>query len=394
MAEYDDVIKELDVLSCCLIGEYNDQGEYVIEEDLKKSLVECTKLITSYNLEGMDCQAQIGEHTAIMHVKFAFEQERSIKVAGLFLVETYKFLGKKYTVETFLAQYSDFDDQYFLNKFREAFNLVTKDESEGKDIKNSIPKFEEIKAEKKSQYKKMIEGLLDFNKRYVMEVLGLLKTSGGLGAEIRQQLKIRLTKIKAAKNTPQYWAEVKNELDILIAENKEKYEEETKKLLEEINRRYMTMYKKVAKEVAQKKAKEAAKKKKKSSAKEADDYKPYYPTVTKFQIDFKPITNSFKFEFEKPQQKIAPKPPPIINRQTEQPRPNRPENPTVTSSNFKDYATQISMEVNRDFISGGNSDFLASSLDASADLAGEFTAEPPAPSLDSGKTGSDDERIA
>lgn len=359
MAEYENVIKELDVLSCCLIGDYNEQGEYSINPDIVKDLVDCTKLVTSYTVDGMDCQAQIGDYTAIFKVKFAVDHEQGVKLAGIYLIENYKFLGKAYSVETFLARYSDFDDQFFFNKFREVFHIVTKDESEGKDIKNSIPRYEEVKKEKKDTYKQMIEGLSDFNKRYVMEVLGLLKTSGGLGAEIRSQLKVKISKIKSEKNTPKYWAEVKTELDILIEENREKYEEETKKLLEEINKRYLLNYKKISKQLAKKKAKEAAKKKKKAAAKEADEYTPYYPKISLSKNETQLRTDRFKFEYTKDSTKTAQKAPAKVRTRTQTLNP-QPTPPRVQqSSMLEEFSRQNSDSISEEFTAFGTTEITA-----------------------------------
>lgn len=355
MAEYENVIKELDVLSCCLIGEYNEKGEYSINPDIVKELVNCTKLVTSYTVEGMDCQAQIGDYTAIFRVKFAVDHEQSVKFAGIYLIENYKFLGKAYSVETFLARYSDFDDQFFFDKFREIFNIVTKDESEGKDLKNHIPNYEEIKKQKKDTYKQMIEGLSDFNKRYVMEVLGMLKTSGGLGAEIRAQLKAKISKIKTERNTPKYWAEVKSELDILIEANREKYQEETKKLLEEINNRYLLNYKKIAKQLEKKKAKAAAKKKKKAKAKEADDYKPYYPKISLSKNTTTLRTDRFKFEYSKQAVPQAQKTQTKVHTRTH--LNVHPVNPRVQSSGktpLEELASSVSRDAEYEFAGLGS----------------------------------------
>ena len=356
MAEYENVIKELDVLSCCLIGEYNEKGEYSINPDIVKELVNCTKLVTSYTVEGMDCQAQIGDYTAIFRVKFAVDHEQSVKFAGIYLIENYKFLGKAYSVETFLARYSDFDDQFFFDKFREIFNIVTKDESEGKDLKNHIPNYEEIKKQKKDTYKQMIEGLSDFNKRYVMEVLGMLKTSGGLGAEIRAQLKAKISKIKTERNTPKYWAEVKSELDILIEANREKYQEETKKLLEEINNRYLLNYKKIAKQLEKKKAKAAAKKKKKAKAKEADDYKPYYPKISLSKNTTTLRTDRFKFEYSKQAVPQAQKTQTKVHTRTHLQNVH-PVNPRVQSSGktpLEELASSVSRDAEYEFAGLGS----------------------------------------
>ena len=360
MAEYEDIVKELDVLSCCLIGDYNEKGEYTINQDMVKELVDCTKLVTSYTMEGMDCQAEIGDFTATFKVKFASDIEQGVKFAGIYLIENYKFMGKPYTVETFLARYSDFDDQFFFNKFRDVFHIVTKDESEGKDLRNHIPRYEEIKKEKKATYKQMIEGLSDFNKRYVMEVLGLLKTSGGLGAEIRSQLKIKISKIKTEKNTPKYWAEVKTELDILIEENREKYKEETKKLLEEINRRYAINYKKIAKQIAKKKAKAAAKKKKKSGAKEADDYTPYYPKVSLSQKETQLRTDRFKFEYKKEATKTPTKTPSKVRTRTQAPVPQpAPQRNAAGGSMLEAFSRQNSDSISEEFTSFGTTEINA-----------------------------------
>ena len=350
MAAYEDVIKDLDVLSCCLLGEYDDKGVYKIDETVSKSLVECTKLITAYTMEYLDCVAEIGEFTVNFRIKFVVDTEQSTKHAGMYLVENYKFLGKSYRVETFLAKYSDYDDNFFLGKLREVFNLATKDESEGKDIKNSIPLYEEIKKNKKALYKKIIEGLNDYNKAYVMEVLAMLKNSGELGIEIRTQLKEEIKKVKAEKNTPAYWAQIKNTLDILLYANKEKYPEETKKILDEINKRYVDIYAKIAKE-AEKKAKASIKKKKKAAKKkEADDYKPYYPKVDLGKdINLQLSSNTFKFEYVKEEIPVQKGPSPKLSHKTHLPvkpveKTNKVENQNTLLEEFAKQSSVVTDE--------------------------------------------------
>ncbi|MBQ3494743.1 MAG: hypothetical protein IJA69_04940 [Clostridia bacterium] len=332
MAEYIDVIKEIDVLSCCLIGEYDDNGIYKIKPEIAKNLVETTKVITSYTESFLDCYALVGDYTINFTVKFFVDNEKSVRHAGLYLKESYKFMGKKFDVETFLANYSDYDDTFFLDKLREVFNIRTKDESEGKDIKNSIPELEELKKNKKELYKAIVAELGDANKRYVMEVLARLKTSNALGTVIRAQLKEEIPKLKSKKGTPEYWAEIKKALDSLLLKNKPEHEDEYKKLLEDINNKYTQVYEKIQKDTAKKVKKAIEEKKKKEvKKKEADDYKPYYPKVDMgkgvFKINFKPKEKENKKEQEKP--KVAQKtniPAQTIERPAPEPQPiERPE---------------------------------------------------------------------
>lgn len=271
MASYEDLLRDIDILSACLLGEYDKDGKYKIPKDVIELLVQSKKQIVSYKNDVISAQTQIGPYSIKFSIEMQVSKQEELKYASLYLIENYKFLETPYSVKTFLVGYSDFDDIFFLDKLKQTFNLYTVDDFDGKDISESAAKLQALKDKKKQLAKSILENLSDFNRVYIIDAIRTLKGIGEYGLIIQKLFKEQMDKLTLSKNDPKYWQELKKFLDKIILENKEKYPEQTKQILDYLEKAYTPVYNK-AKENASKPKAEAgkapAKKKSKSKDKE------------------------------------------------------------------------------------------------------------------------------
>ena len=192
----------------------------------------------------------------------------------MYVLEQYKHLGKKIELETFLVNFSEVNDNEYFTKLKEALKLNTKDESEGKDIKNSGEVIGKIVQAKKTKAKMLNKELMMANRKYIQDVLSVLKKAGPYGAKVQKLLKERIANIPIDKNDPNYWAKIKEILDEILEETKEDCPEEVRKWLELVNQNYVQLYmfkERNLKPVVQQKAKVGGKKFKAAAKKKKGD---------------------------------------------------------------------------------------------------------------------------
>ena len=242
MSNYQKFMRDNAVISAGLLGSYNDNDKYLISQDVAEELAGTTKLLTFYKENEARCETQIDEHKFNFKIKFMIDSVESKKYASLYLQEGYKLFGKTVELETFVVSFKDVDDNEYLGKLKSAFKLVTKDESEGKDIKNSSPKIDKIIKDKKTRAKFAVKELMFANRQYVNEVLKVMKKSGPYGAKVQKLLKDKLANINLDKTSPEYWAQIKALLDEILEETKDECPEEVKKWMELINQNYVQLY--------------------------------------------------------------------------------------------------------------------------------------------------------
>lgn len=238
---YDSFLKECAIQKSFLIGEYIE-NKYVISRELKDELIKINKKITSYKIENMSCVAEVEGKNLNFLIKFHLNEMEGKKISGLYLLEEYKILNKTEKLETFIANFSDFEDPNYLDKLKKVFNLYTKDEADGKDIKYKSQLLEKLIKDKIILSKSFTNAMGIYNRNYVLEVLKILQKSGVAGQEIQLLLKKRLKDVKLEKNSVLYWEKIKDILDELIYSQYAKLSEESKKWLDLINQNYILMY--------------------------------------------------------------------------------------------------------------------------------------------------------
>lgn len=274
MTEYQKFLRHNSTVKAGLLGEYNQNDKYVISQDVAQELIKSNKLLTSYKEDEAKCEAQFGELKYDFKIKFFEDKAENKKYASLYVLEQYKHLGKKIELETFLVNFSEVNDNEYFTKLKEALKLNTKDESEGKDIKNSGEVIGKIVQAKKTKAKMLNKELMMANRKYIQDVLSVLKKAGPYGAKVQKLLKERIANIPIDKNDPNYWAKIKEILDEILEETKEDCPEEVRKWLELVNQNYVQLYmfkERNLKPVVQQKAKVGGKKFKAAAKKKKGD---------------------------------------------------------------------------------------------------------------------------
>ena len=257
---YDSFLKECAFQKSILLGNFCD-GKYVISREVIDELIKIDKLVLSYKIDGVECEGYVNNKKLNFIIKFYLNEIEGRKFSSLYLLEEYEFLGKKEKLETFLVNFNDFDDSNYLDKLKKVFNLYTKDESEGKDIKYKSEIIEKLIKDKSISMKALTDVIAIENRNYVLDVIKILQKSGNVGREIQLLLKQRMKNINVDKNSVLYWEKLKEILDELVLSKYDKYSEETKKWLELVNQNYILMYNKKLKNLKSVSAKNSNQKK-------------------------------------------------------------------------------------------------------------------------------------
>ena len=294
---YDSFLKECALQKSILLGDFCD-GKYVISREIIDELIKIDKQILTYKLDYVECSSSINNHKLNFIIKFYVNDIESRKFSSLYLQEEYNLLGKKEKLETFLVNFNDYDDPDYFDKLKKVFNLYTKDESEGKEIKYKSEILEKL-IKNKNIFSKSITNVIGIeNRNYVLDVLKILQKSGDVGREIQIFLKQQMKNIKIDKNSVLYWEKLKGILDELILSKYDKFSDETKKWLELVNQNYILMYNKKQKdlklsnEVAKKSSKKPIIKNEEKKAKKQSAKKSASKKVVKVKKAKKEKSNS------------------------------------------------------------------------------------------------------
>ena len=274
MTEYQRFLKRNSTIKAGLLGEYNQNDKYIISQDVVQELVKSNKILTSYKEDEAKCEATFGDVKLNFKIKFFDDLSEGKRYASLYVQEQFTHLGKKVDVETFLVNFSDLNNNEYFSKLKDALKLNTKDEGEGKDISNSGEVIGKIVKDKKSKAKMLNLELMMANRKYIQDVVSVLKKAGPYGTKVQKMLKDKLANIPVDKNDPNYWAKVKEILDELLEETKEECPDEVRKRLELVNQNYIQLFmfkEKNIKPVVQQKPKASGGKKSKPAAKKKKD---------------------------------------------------------------------------------------------------------------------------
>lgn len=242
MTDYQKFLRNNNLAKNGLLGEYNQNDEYVISRDIIDELIKINKLVVSYKEEGIKCEALLQDLKLNFIIKSYFDDKNINKYSSLYLIEEYKNHNQNVVLQTFLVNFHDVDNNLYFDKLKKVFNLYTKDESEGKDIKNSNSELIKIISKKKALAKSINNEIAIEDRKYIIDVIKILKQSGDYGLFIQKLLKEELGKIKHNKNTAAYWIELKAKLDEILFEHYDKCPQETKKWLDLVNQNYVLIY--------------------------------------------------------------------------------------------------------------------------------------------------------
>ena len=269
--KYDEFLLNLDAEASMLLGSFDSDSKYIIDEKIKKELILSNKLIESYKSDIITATASIGSYKFNFFV-YIQDGENNLKRAGLFLEEKSKLGFADKTILTYLDSIILPNNGGFFNQVKSVFHLFTKDESEGVDMANNnlseiLNKLNSLKG----KYNQLIPFYVDIDKKYVSDVIALLKSSGRYGEMILIRLKKMAEDKKLNKKSPNYWRELKNIIDILLKENVGVFDGSTLQKIDSIRDRYVQ----VAKDIkVPEKAVPSKPKKKPAPKKKSDDSKP------------------------------------------------------------------------------------------------------------------------
>lgn len=249
LTQYQKFLRDNQVIAQGLIGSFGDDDKYCVAKDTIDEIVGAKKLLTDYHEQDAFCELYTQENTYKFKFLFNVDSVSGKRYASFYLLENFTLFGEKNELVTFLVGFNDDDDVMFLDKLKKAFNLVTKDESEGKDIKNSDLKFEKLLKTSKQKQKILIKQTGTINKKYVVDILKLLKASGDKGNELLKLFNSKASKLKMDKLSPEYWNKLKDILDDILHKEAMNLPEKYKKMIDEVNEQYMLYYNNIRKAI-------------------------------------------------------------------------------------------------------------------------------------------------
>ena len=268
--EYLSYLYNLDAANSAILGHFDKDGAYTIDEDIIKELIACNKLIISYKDDVITASATVGKYKLVFMVYIQYG-EGGKKRAGLFLVEDAKmgFINKQ--LQTYIDGVVLNDDGNFMSEIKSRYHLYAIDESEGVDMANSTLKALLLKLETSiNKYKVMIPVLIDADREYVARMLVLLKESGEAGRKLLEEFKEQVNGIGVSKIDSSYWRKVKLLLDKLLSQNEQLFDPFTLGKMTEIQKGYLDAVRD-AKEPVKEQPKSAPKKKAPAKKKGGDD---------------------------------------------------------------------------------------------------------------------------
>ena len=241
MTKYQKFLRDNQVALQGLVGSFDDNDKYTIKKEIIEEIISAKKLLLIYREYEATCELYTKEKTYKLKFTFTVDEKSGKKYANLYLIENLELFGEKTELKTFLVCYSAIDDVEYLEKLKKVFNLITKDESEGKDIKNDVD-FDK-KAKQNAQKQKALSNQMWYmNKKYIYNTLKILKNSGDAGFDIIKLFNKSLSSLKMNKNSPEFWMKAKNILDEYMFKNQHKLPEKSQKLIDLLNNKYIEAF--------------------------------------------------------------------------------------------------------------------------------------------------------
>lgn len=213
----------LDAQASGLLGFFDSDGQYVIEDKIVQELIICNKIIASATKEAINATATVGEYK-LNFIIYLQDGEGNKKRAGLFVNEKAKIGIVEKELSTYVDSLVLDNTPVFFDEVKKRFHLFTQDESTGIDIDFKNQGLKEIinkKNESVKKYKVFIPLYMDKEKEYVKKMLELLKDSGEHGVKLLKMFKKELENNKTPKISPNYWREARLMLDKILLQNKD-----------------------------------------------------------------------------------------------------------------------------------------------------------------------------
>ena len=219
--------QDVEIISNYLLGDFNEDGEYIINEDIIEELVEIPKGVTNEFSNMFFCVSHVVTdyvETEKFVVKTRYDDEDpSIKISTLEVLEDIKKV-EGYIVNSLstpIAEFVDFAGDNYKEKMFNAFNIIDKDQ-----LSNSqIDKFAHGQISLRRKFVASIEKICnpqleEVHKQAYLKKLEILKKSGKVGEDTIKLFEDRLKNkpIIATKNNYKALNEL---LDSVIEVHKE-----------------------------------------------------------------------------------------------------------------------------------------------------------------------------
>lgn len=261
-------IQNDEIIDNGLLGGFTKEGKYSIEKRFLRELVEIRK----YVVESFEYRYVLNTILGGDELRFTLVIEDLIseekKLATLRFIETVrKEDGSEELLKTIVATYKDDPDIYFVKKAFKVFNIVEKDEVEGKsdneELLSILNRFKEIKSLKAKRI-----SMLDFiSSAYVDEILAILRANPCKFSEfVLRKYGESLVLLKDKITSENYYILVKRMLDKILDGAKVQLKDENlSSQILKAKQNYVNNYKNLHEELTAAPKQEEIKKENKSS---------------------------------------------------------------------------------------------------------------------------------
>jgi hypothetical protein len=211
-----------DKMQDALLGDYDQQGAYTLQQEDLKTLTKLNKVVAKKEDDVLYLKATCNTHEFSFFVKVESISKKK-KVAQLFLVEnTSVITSKNDKIITPVSSYVDDNDIYFEEKYKKIFNVIADDEDGKKEQNNEIAKvlLGKIDFSSKVFNNYLLRTRLK-DKIYVEKLIKLLQEDPS-SAKVLKKYQFMLTKTLPTLNVrdKNYYRVLKQLLDEVIEEER------------------------------------------------------------------------------------------------------------------------------------------------------------------------------
>ncbi len=191
-----------------LLGDFNAEGKYNIDADVKKALIKVRKLITEVTEEKYVAISEFKYVGLNFMVKY-WQGENNQGIANLYLIE--RLDGDELT--TFVAQYISEYNQEFKMRVKTAFNLLNDIEDFEDEYSQQIDALCQARAEKHAEREYVVEIQSEF---YIKELLRMLEEGGEQAQKVAEEFKPIMNQKLAEENKSGVFSKLRIKLDKII----------------------------------------------------------------------------------------------------------------------------------------------------------------------------------
>ena len=213
-----------DVMENALLGDFNEAGNYVIKKEIITELIKLTKVTQhTYGKSTFCISSKELKEFGFLEFALKIDRTQDKAVASLELLEPINKVGGYYqNINTvLLATYTDAYDLDFLRKVYKAFNIITKEEFQGRKFLIDEETTEIIA--RKEYLKKLQQGMeksiSEIEKEFFEGRLDALNKGGEKGKAVLLRLQLeskKINKLFLKQGSPQYYQNMNQLLDKVL----------------------------------------------------------------------------------------------------------------------------------------------------------------------------------